>query len=103
VVELFLQPAHLLHQLIGVIGCHQLGHLVEPVEFDLDLAEALLDVAADGFLLVERWFLLQDPDGCAGRQEGVAVVGLIETGRKLRVTSSRMTLSPWALRTLRMV
>ena len=38
VVEFFLQPAHLLHQLIGVIGCHQFGDLVEPVEFDFDLA-----------------------------------------------------------------
>ena len=48
VVQLLLQPAHLLHQLVGVVGGHQLGHLVEPVELGLDVAEAFLDVAADG-------------------------------------------------------
>ena len=60
VIQILLQPAHFLHQRIGVIRGHQLGHLVEPVQLDLDLAEPLLDVAADGFLLVERRFLLQD-------------------------------------------
>ena len=66
VIQIFLQLAHLLHQLVGVVGGHQFGHLVEPVELDLDVAEAFLDVAADGLLLVERGFLLQDADGGAG-------------------------------------
>ena len=52
VVEVLLQFAHLVHELVGVVGGHQLGDLVEPVELHLDLAEALLDVAANGLLLV---------------------------------------------------
>ena len=39
VVEVLLQLAHLLHQLVGVVGGHQLGDLVVAVELDLDLAE----------------------------------------------------------------
>ncbi|ELP47394.1 30S ribosomal protein S5 [Mycobacterium avium subsp. paratuberculosis S5] len=78
VVELLLQPAHLLHQLVGVVGGHQLGDLVEAVELDLDLAQALLDVAANGFLLVQRRLLLQDADGGVGGQEGFTVVRLVQ-------------------------
>ena len=80
VVELLLQPAHLLHQLVGVVGGHQLGDLVEAVELDLDVAEALLDVAANGLLLVQRRLLQQDADRRTGGQEGFAVVGLVQPG-----------------------
>ena len=51
-VELLLELAHLLHQLVGVVGGHQLGDLVVPVELALD-RHALLDVLADGLGLVE--------------------------------------------------
>ncbi|AFJ34468.1 30S ribosomal protein S5 [Mycobacterium sp. H4Y] len=78
VVEFFLQPAHLLHQLVGVVGGHQLGDLVEAVELDLDLAQALFDVAANGLLLVQRRLLQQDADGRVVGQEGVTVVRLVQ-------------------------
>lgn len=77
-VELLLQPAHLLHQLVGVVGGHQLGDLVEAVELDLDLAQALFDVAANGLLLVQRRLLQQDADGRVVGQEGVTVVRLVQ-------------------------
>ena len=120
-VELLLQLAHLVHQLVGVVGGHQLGDLVVPVELALD-RHALLDVLADGLGLVQLRLLLQDADGGAGGQERVAVVRpcpspamirktldlpaplgpttpILAPGRKFSVTSSRMTLSPCALRT----
>ena len=37
VVELLLQPAHLVHQLVGVVGRHLLGDLVEPLQLRLGL------------------------------------------------------------------
>ncbi len=83
VVELLLELAHLLHQLVRVVGRHELGDLVEPVQFDLDLAEALLDVAADRLLLVERRFLQQDADGRFRVEERLAVAGLVQPGHDL--------------------
>ena len=79
-VELLLKLTHLLHQLVGVIGGHELRDLVEAVKLHLDLAEALLHVSADGFLFIQLRFLLQDPDGRTGRQEGITVIGLVQTG-----------------------
>ena len=79
-VELLLELAHLLHQLVGVVGGHQLGDLVVPVELGLDVADAVLDVLADGLVLVELRLLLQDADRGAGLQERVAVVGLVQPG-----------------------
>ena len=64
-VQLLLQLAHLLHQLVGVVGGHQLGDLVVPVELGLD-RHAVLDVLADGLGLVELRLLLQDADRRAG-------------------------------------
>ena len=80
VVQILLQPAHFLHQLVGVVGGHQLGDLVEAVELDLDLAQTLFHVAANGLLLVQRRLLLQDADAGAGGQERLAVVRLVQTG-----------------------
>ena len=48
VVELLLELAHLVHQLVGVVGRHQLGDLVEPGQLGLGLGDRLLDVAEDG-------------------------------------------------------
>lgn len=84
VIELLLELAHLLHQLVRVVGRHELGDLVEPVELDLDLAEALLDVAADRLLLVERRFLQQDADGRFRVEERLAVAGLVQPGHDLQ-------------------
>jgi hypothetical protein len=66
VIEDLLQRTHLLHERVGVVGGHQLGDLVVPIELLLDLAEALLDVAENGFLLVQRRLLLEDPDRRSG-------------------------------------
>jgi hypothetical protein len=57
VVELLLQPAHLFHQLVGIVGGHQFGDFVEPVELDFDVAEPFFDIAANGLLLVQRRLL----------------------------------------------
>ncbi len=64
-----LELAHLLHQLVRVVGRHEFGDLVEPVELDLDLAEALLDVLLDRLLLVERRLLQQDADRRLGSRK----------------------------------
>lgn len=41
---------------------------------------ALFHIAANGLVLVQRRFLLQDAHGGAGGQEGIAVVRLVQTG-----------------------
>ena len=67
VVEHLLQLAELLHELVAVVGGHLFGDGVVPVEFGLDLAEALLDVAEDGLLLVQRgscWRMPTVAPGC---------------------------------------
>ncbi len=84
-VEFLLQMAHLFHELIGVVGGHQLGDLVVPVELALD-RHAGLDVLADRLGLVELRLLHQDADGGAGRQQRVAVVGLVDAGHDLQDT-----------------
>jgi hypothetical protein len=102
VVEVLLQPAHFLHQLIGVVGGHQLGDLVEPVQLLLDLADALLHVAEDRLVLVERRLLLQDPHRVPGRQDRVTVVRLVKPrhdaqhgGLTGAVGSDHADLRPW--------
>ena len=60
-VELLLELAHLVHQLVGVVGRHQFGDLVVPVELALD-RHALFDVLADGLGLVELGLLHEDAD-----------------------------------------
>ena len=79
-IQDLLQLAHLLHELVGVVGGHQLGDLVEAVELLLDLSEALLHVAEDGLLLVQRRLLLEDADRRAGREQRLAVVGVLQPG-----------------------
>ena len=64
-VQFLLQMAHLFHQLVGVIGGHQLGDLVVTIEFGLD-GHAVLDVLAHRLGLVELGLLLQDADRSAG-------------------------------------
>lgn len=125
VVQLLLQLAHLFEQRVGVVGRHLLGDLVEPVELALDLGDAVLHVLQDRLRLVQRRLLEQDADGVAGVRnaspfEGCSSPAMIfrtvdlpapfgpttpifAPGRKFRVTSSRITLSPCALRALRMV
>jgi hypothetical protein len=84
VVEDLLELPHLLHELVGVVGGHQLGDLVVAIELLLDLAEALLDVAEDRLLLVERGLLLEDADRRPGGEDRIAVVGLFEAGHDLQ-------------------
>ncbi len=83
VVELLLQLAHLVHELIRVVGGHEFGDLVEPIELDLDLAEAFLDVLLDRLLFVERGLLQQDPDRRVRIEEGLAVAGLVQARHDL--------------------
>ena len=63
-VEFLLQVAHLFHELVGVLGGHQFGDLVVPIELDLD-GNALLDVLAD-VLVSSSGLLLQDADRSPG-------------------------------------
>ena len=78
VVEVLLEPAHLLHQLVGVVGGHQLGDLVVPVQLRLD-RHALFDVLPDGLALVEVGLLLEEADAEAGREAGLAGVAVVLT------------------------
>lgn len=66
VVQLLLELAHLVQQRVRVVGRHQLGDLVEPVELALDLLDAVLDVLQDRLGLVQRRLLQEHADGEAG-------------------------------------
>jgi len=79
VVQLLLEGAHLLHELVGVVSGHELRDLVVARELGRDVPRALLHVAEDVLLLVERGFLLQDADGGPGGGERVSVVRLVES------------------------
>ena len=82
-VDLLLQLAHLLHQLVGVVGGHQLGDLVVPVELRLDRPRP--PRRSRGRSSSRRAAApAEDADRGAGREEGVAVVGLVEPGHDLQ-------------------
>ena len=86
VVEIGLQVAHLGEKLV-VVGV-RIGELlrdrVVAVELALDLVDGLLDVVQHRPALAERGLLLQHPDGRAGVEERVAVVGVVEPGHDLQ-------------------
>ena len=84
-VDSFLQLTHFLHEGVEVsIGLsHQGGNLVEAVELGLNLAHALLNVAQNGLLFVQRRLLQQDAHGVAGGQACLAVGGLVEASHNL--------------------
>ncbi len=128
VVDLLLQHAHLGHERVEVrvrIG-HQLGDLVVPVDQRLGLGDPLLDVAQHGLGLVELRLLGTGSRRCSpalsvaspfetwsspamilSRLDLPAPLGpttpILAPGRNDRVTLSRTTLSPCALRALRSV
>ena len=126
VVEVLLELAHLVEQRVGVVGRHQLGDLVEPVELALDLGDAVLR-RSPGRSWTRRAAApaaacrrcspgdrnASPLDGCSSPAMIFSTVDLpapfgpttpiFAPGRKLSVTSSRITLSPCALRVLRMV
>jgi hypothetical protein len=84
VVQLLLQPAHLLHQLVGVVGRHLLGNLVEPLELGLGLRDRLLDVAEDRLGVVERRLLGQHPDRVPRHEPRLAVARQVLPGHDLQ-------------------
>ena len=77
VVELLLQAAHLLEQLVGVVGRHLLGDLVVLGEQPLGLGHAVLDVAEDRLGLVQLGLLVEQAHGEARHQARVAVGRLL--------------------------
>ena len=69
-----LEAGELAGGLVGVVG----GQLVEAVEHVAELAHAVLDVAAHVLVRVELGLLLEQADGGAGRELGVAAeVGVL--------------------------
>ena len=80
VVELLLQAAHLLEQLVGVVGRHLLGDLVVLLEQLLGLGHAVLDVAEHGLGLVQLRLLGEQAHGEAGHQARLAVGRLLHAG-----------------------
>src|SRR5690606_25221558 len=68
--------------------------LVEPVEFHLDLAEALLDVAAHRLLLVQRRLLQENAHGSPGLEESLAVTRLVEPSHDLENGGLTRTVRP---------
>src|SRR5690606_16944744 len=79
-VEILLEASHLLHELVGVVGGHLRGDLVEAVELGLDGRDGLLDVLHDRLRLVQRRLLGQHADGGVGREPGLAVGDLVLPG-----------------------
>ncbi|MDQ0756146.1 hypothetical protein QFZ61_002133 [Arthrobacter sp. B3I4] len=84
-VDGLLQLAHLLEEdvIVSVRAGHFLGDLVEALDLAVDLANAFLDVAQDGLLLVQRRLLQQDTDGVAGAQPRLTVGGGVQPGHDL--------------------
>ena len=78
VIELFLQIAHFLHELVRVIGGHQLGDFVVALELHHRLAEPVFDVLPDILGVVEDRLLHEDAHRRAGREESLSVTGLID-------------------------
>ena len=75
-VDLLLQARELVRGLVRVVR----GELVEAVEQRADPGHAVLDVAAHVLVGVELRLLLEQPDGGAGRELGLAAVLGVLTG-----------------------
>ena len=75
-VDALLERGELVGRLLGVVH----GQLVEAVEHVLDLAHAVLDVAAHVLGLVELGLLLEEADGRVGGEHRVAAVLLVDAG-----------------------
>jgi hypothetical protein len=84
VVQLLLQAPHLLEQLVGIVGRHLLGDLVEALDHRLGLGDALLHVAEHRLGLVELRLLLEDADAVARHQPRIAVGRLLNPGHQLQ-------------------
>ena len=84
-VEGVLKGAHLSQERVEVRVRlrHEGADLVVTVQLGLDLGHALLDVAQDRLVLVERGFLQQDPHAVASGEAGLAVGRLIDAGHDL--------------------
>ena len=76
-VELLLQAAHLLEQLVGVVGRHLLGDLVVLLDQPLGVGHAVLDVAEHRLGLVQLGLLGEQAHGEAGHQARLAVGRLL--------------------------
>ena len=77
VVQLLLQAAHLLEQFVGIVGRHLLGDLVVLLEELLGLGHAVLDVAEHRLGLVKLGLLVEQADGEARHQAGIAIGRLL--------------------------
>ena len=84
-VDLVLELAHLLHERIEVrVGVsHRGGHLVEALDLREHIAKREPDVLDDRLVLVQRRLLLEDANGKAGGQLGLAVADLFQAGHDL--------------------
>ena len=85
-VNSLLQLTHFLHEgvEVGIGLSHEGGNLVEAVDLGLNLAHALLNVAQNGLLFVQRRLLQQDAHGVAGGQACLAVGRLVEASHNLQ-------------------
>jgi hypothetical protein len=84
VVELLLQTAHLLQQLVGVVGGHLLGDLVVLVQHRLGLGDTFLDVAEHGLVLVQLRLLREQADRETRHQARLTVGRLLDPGHHLQ-------------------
>ena len=84
-VDLVLELSHLGHEGVEVrVGVGHLGaHLVEALDLGEQVGKGLLDVLANGLVLVERRLLLQDAHGVARGEHGLAVGDVLEAGHDL--------------------
>ena len=83
-VEVFLQLAHFFHELVGVVGGHFFGDLIEALLLGKNLAKALFHVAADCFLLIQRRLLQQNAHGGTRVEECLTVGGLVQTSHNFQ-------------------
>jgi hypothetical protein len=80
VIQVLLQPAQLLPEVIGIDGRQLPGGFAVALYEGLRPGDAFLDVAGHGPGLVQRGFLQQHPSGIAGRQADLSVRWLLQAG-----------------------
>src|SRR5699024_1982686 len=83
-VERFLQLAHFVHELIGVVGGHFFRDSFKALLLFEDLTETFFNVFTHRLFFIQRWFLLQDANGGTGIQEGFAIGRLVKTSHNLQ-------------------
>src|SRR5699024_4566080 len=76
-VEFFLQLAHFIHELIGVVGGHFFRNSLTTLLLFEDVTKTFFNVFTHCFFFIQSWFLLQNSDGGTWIQESLAIGRLV--------------------------